>query len=313
MIRNLVAHALRGISHPNTDLDAQTFLMRVRAIRAEAGAGPDFSVSYRPQVTAAELDDPGVLIWDIGRSHDPQRGNFDHHQDPALGATPIILQQALGVEPTALDQYVDRADRGYFFKHPQPIPFIETLHGLAAGINLVHAEDQDRSRHFQDLLTWVEQAGIDPYERFTEKVLPQRFHLFLEARRAEEAVALGAAESARWIMTRIGKIAYIESDVVGVMRVLYAQGAALVILHEPQGRMSGWSRTGRKFTVGANPAVVSIPDQLDLRPLFAKLSTLEPSGNTWGGQAGVGGSPREDGGSGVPAEQVIREVRNYLS
>lgn len=312
MIRSLVAGARRGISHPNTDLDAQTFLLRVRRLRAEACGCADFVVDYRPQVLAEELDDPEVLIWDIGRSHDPGRGNFDHHQNHELGATPIILLQALGLEPSPLDRYVDLADRGYFFKHPQEHPFLETLHGFSSGISLVHGDDQVRSVHYQDLLGWVEESGMDPFGRFPAKELPERFQVFLRARREEEEEARRAAEAARWLMTAIGKVAYIASEVVGVMRVLYAQGAALVVLHEPRGRMSGWSGPAPKYTIGANPAVVAVPERLDLRPLFARLSALEPSGHTWGGQAGVGGSPREDGGSGLGAERVIREVRQFL-
>ncbi|HWI63531.1 MAG TPA: hypothetical protein VNT75_16965 [Symbiobacteriaceae bacterium] len=312
MVRSLVAGALRGISHPNTDLDAQTFLLRVRAIRTALLGKPDFPVAYRPQVTAADLDDPQVLVWDIGRSHDPERANFDHHQDHQLGATPIILLQALGAEPAPLDRYVDLADRGFFFKHPQPHPFLETLHGFSSGISLLHADDETRSRHYQDLLGWVEAAGLDPFGRFREQDLPERFRPFLRARRAEEEEARRAADFARWLMTPIGKVAYIASDVVGVMRVLYEQGAALVVLHEPQGRMSGWSRPAPKFTVGANPALVAVPERLDLRPLFARFSALEPTGHTWGGQAGIGGSPREDGGSGLTADQVLRELRTFL-
>ena len=132
------------------------------------------------------------------------------------------------------------------------------------------------------------------------------------ARRREEEEAVHAAAEARWLMTRVGKVAYIASDVTGVMRVLYDQGAALVIMHEPRGRMSGWTGPAPKYTVGANPARVAIPGELDLRPLFVKLSAMEPSGHPWGGQAGIGGSPREDGGSGLTAEQVIRAVREYL-
>ncbi|MDF2630232.1 MAG: hypothetical protein K0R39_4063 [Symbiobacteriaceae bacterium] len=312
VIRSLVAGARRGISHPNTDLDAQTFLLRVRNLRAEVCGCADFAVEYRPQVLAEELDDPEVLIWDIGRSHDPGRGNFDHHQNHELGATPIILLEALGVTPSPLDRYVDLADRGYFFKHPQPYPFLETLHGFSSGISLVYGDDQVRSVHYQDLLTWVEQSAMDPFGRFPAQALPERFQVFLRARRAEEEEAKRAAESARWIMTGIGKVAYIASDVVGVMRVLYEQGAVLVVLHEPRGRMSGWTGPAPKYTVGANPALVAVPEKLDLRPLFARLSALEPSGCSWGGQAGVGGSPREDGGSGLAAERVIREVRNFL-
>lgn len=312
VIHTLVAGARRGISHPNTDLDAQTFLLRVRRLRAEAGCRPDFPVAYRPRIEPEELDDPTVLVWDIGRSHDPARGNFDHHQDHTLGATPVILLQALGQEPAPLDRYVDLADRGHFFKHPQPHPFLETLHGFSSGISLVYADDAVRSLHYQELLAWVEEAGVDPFGRFDEQGLPERFRPFLQARRAEEAAARQAAGAARWLATGIGKVAYIASDVVGVMRVLYEQGAVLVILHEPRGWISGWQGPAPKFTIGANPALVAVPERLDLRPLFARLSALEPAGRSWGGQAGIGGSPREEGGSTLPADLVLRELANFL-
>ncbi len=303
---------MRGISHPNTDLDAQTFLLRVNQIRAEAGVRRRFSVAYRPRVSDGELGDRRVLVWDIGRRHEPRQGNFDHHQDHALGATPIILRQALGEEPTALDRYVDLGDRGYFLKHPQPYPYVETLHGMAGGINLIHREDAVRSVHFQDLLTWVEEAEVDPFGRFDEAVLPLRFHPFLQARREEERLARIEARRARWAATRLGQVAFIETDLVGVMQALYREGAVLVILYDPRARLSGWRRPAPRYTVGANPALVAIPEELDLRPLFASLTAAEPSGNAWGGQAGIGGSPREEGGSGLTPQQVLRAVQEYL-
>lgn len=308
----LLLGARRGVSHPNTDLDAQTFLRRVTQLRAEAGLEEALQVEYRPQVTPSELRDRQVLVWDLGRVHDPSAGNFDHHQDHRLGATPIILLEAVGREPSPLDRYVDQADRGLFFKNPQPYPFPETLQGLAAGINLVHRRDGERSIHFQRLLTWVEEAGVDPYGRFDATMLPAPFRPFQEAKRAEEQAAEREAEGARWVTTRIGKVAYVESDYIGAMHALYRRGAALVVLHEPQAVMSGWSCPAPKFTVGANPALVAIPEELDLRPLFARLSALEPSGHTWGGQAGIGGSPREEGGSGLTGRQVLVEVQTYL-
>jgi hypothetical protein len=273
----LLLGARRGVSHANTDLDAQAFLLRVAQVRAEAGVDRPLAVAYRPQVTPAELGDPRVLVWDIGRRHEPAAGNFDHHQDHGLGATPILLLQALGREPSALDRYVDQADRGYFFKHPQPYPLAETLQGLGVGINLVHKGDEQRSYHYQRLLRWVEEAGVDPYGRFPEALLPHPLRTFQEARRADELVAEREAGGARWFNTRMGPLAYLETDYIG-----------------------------------ANPALVAIPDQVDLRPLFARLSALEPSGHPWGGQAGIGGSPREEGGSGLSGRRVLAEVQAYL-
>ncbi len=308
----ILAGARRGISHPNTDLDAQTFLLRATQMREQMGIDEPLPVVYRPQVSGGELSDRRVLVWDIGRDHDPRRGNFDHHQDHTLGATPIILLQALGREASPLDEYVDRADRGLFFKEPQPHPFAETLQGLGAGINLTHGRDEVRSRHYQRLLNWVEQAELDPYGRFSDQVLPHEFHPFLEAKRSEEAVAEREAAGARWFRTRIGRVAYLESSFIGAMHALYRREAVLVVLHEPEALISGWQRPARKFTIGANPARVAIPEELDLRPFFARLSSLEPSGNTWGGQAGIGGSPREEGGSGLTGPQIMRELEAFL-
>lgn len=312
-IIDLLLEARRGISHPNTDLDAQTFLLRVSQVREEAGLPEPLPVEYRPQVSPTELKDRRVLVWDIGRSHEPALGNFDHHQEHRLGATPVILLEALGRVPSALDRYVDQADRGYFFRHPQPHPFAETLQGLAAGINLTQRRDEQRSPHYQRLLTWVEEAGIDPYGRFDERLLPRQFRPLLEAKRAEERVAEQEAERARWVETPTGRVAYLETDYIGAMHALYRRGAALVVLHDREARQPGWYRPGPKFTVGANPALVAIPEEVDLRPLFARLSALEPSGNPWGGQAGIGGSPREEGGSGLSSRQVLTAIEAYLA
>ena len=37
---------------------------------------------YRRDPTEAELDDPNVLVLDVGGRHEPLKGNFDHHQLP---------------------------------------------------------------------------------------------------------------------------------------------------------------------------------------------------------------------------------------
>jgi hypothetical protein len=312
VVRTLIANAQRGVSHPNTDLDAQTFLMRVRALRKEAGMDRVIPVTYQPQVSESELADPRILIWDIGRSYQPALGNFDHHQNHELGATPIILAEALGTEPNALDRYVDLGDRGEFFKKPQPFPLSETLHGMSGGINLLHRQDSVRSVRYQELLAWVEATGQDPFGRFPVEVLPEAFRPFAYARGAEEEEAEKAARGAQWFSSRLGKVAFVTAESIGVMRVLYNQGAAVVIHYEPHYRMSGWGRSARKYTIGANPSAVSIPDQLDLGPLFVRLSSLEPTGHSWGGHAGIGGSPREEGGTDLSAGLVLRETLTFL-
>lgn len=38
---------------------------------------------WRREPESADLDDPDVLVVDVGGEHAPERGNFDHHQFPA--------------------------------------------------------------------------------------------------------------------------------------------------------------------------------------------------------------------------------------
>ncbi|MDH4409511.1 MAG: MYG1 family protein [Verrucomicrobiales bacterium] len=38
---------------------------------------------WRRDPEPSDLDDPGILVVDVGGEHEPDRGNFDHHQFPA--------------------------------------------------------------------------------------------------------------------------------------------------------------------------------------------------------------------------------------
>jgi len=59
----------------------------------------------RREPTAQELDDPDVVIVDVGRSHDPAKSNFDHHHFPREHAPTCALSlvlQHLGLYQDAL-------------------------------------------------------------------------------------------------------------------------------------------------------------------------------------------------------------------
>jgi hypothetical protein len=51
---------------------------------------------WRRDPESADLDDPGILVIDVGGEHAPDRGNFDHHQFPAehvpICSLSLILQ-----------------------------------------------------------------------------------------------------------------------------------------------------------------------------------------------------------------------------
>lgn len=54
---------------------------------------------YRREPTPEELDDPSVLVLDIGKRYEPECLNFDHHQDTTLSASFVLLLNHFGIEP----------------------------------------------------------------------------------------------------------------------------------------------------------------------------------------------------------------------
>lgn len=90
----LVTHPGKG--HTD-DLLATAILLATR---------PDLTVERR-EPTAQDLNDPQVLVYDVGGEYSPHRGNFDHHQMPAdntLCAFSLILE-ALGIRQKGLQYW----------------------------------------------------------------------------------------------------------------------------------------------------------------------------------------------------------------
>ena len=52
---------------------------------------------YRREPTVEELEEPSILVFDVGGEYFPQRNNYDHHQDPKLPcALHLIAEHVLG-------------------------------------------------------------------------------------------------------------------------------------------------------------------------------------------------------------------------
>ncbi len=73
--------------------------------------------TYTPSETAVDATD--VCVLDIGRRYDPDRLNFDHHQDADLPATNLMVLRHFFPAGSVRDKlekflfdYVDRVDRG---------------------------------------------------------------------------------------------------------------------------------------------------------------------------------------------------------
>lgn len=73
--------------------------------------------SYTP--TEDEFNDPEIIVLDIGRRYQPSLNNFDHHHDPELPATNLLVLRHFPLEPKVQEKierylfdYVDKVDRG---------------------------------------------------------------------------------------------------------------------------------------------------------------------------------------------------------
>tara|TARA_R110002096_G_scaffold16106_28_gene55172 strand:- start:3359 stop:4225 length:867 start_codon:yes stop_codon:yes gene_type:complete len=83
----------------------------------------------RREPSQSDLDDSGILVVDVGGSHDPELGNFDHHQfprdHPPICALSLVLQH-LGVYEDAL-KFCDWLEPAEWFDSRGPSETAEWL------------------------------------------------------------------------------------------------------------------------------------------------------------------------------------------
>jgi hypothetical protein len=57
---------------------------------------------FRQEPTQEDLDDPNTYVIDVGFEYDPERHNFDHHQDRSLPCAFHLIMQHLGYHDAAM-------------------------------------------------------------------------------------------------------------------------------------------------------------------------------------------------------------------
>lgn len=114
------------------------------AIAVLRAAGCTAPVEYTFRPSAEDLSNPKVLVLDVGRVFDPQKGNFDHHQDADLPATNVLVLRAFFPEGEQRDlveqllfSYVDKVDRGEIVEPTFGPP---TLNALVRATNAMEEE-----------------------------------------------------------------------------------------------------------------------------------------------------------------------------
>ena len=81
------------ITHPGSaHFDEMTAISLIMAVHADTV----FTIERREPVQA-ELDNPDVWVVDTGNRHEPEKRNFDHHQDMDCPAAFVLVAEYLGL------------------------------------------------------------------------------------------------------------------------------------------------------------------------------------------------------------------------
>lgn len=80
---------------------------------------PEIELERKFQITQEEMNDPSILVIDVGREFNADKGNFDHHQDSNLNASNVLIFDCLKEEIISNfeDDSWDAKNRWDFFEH----------------------------------------------------------------------------------------------------------------------------------------------------------------------------------------------------
>ncbi len=109
--RKVTMKAQLIITHPGSaHFDDVAAVSLILAVYADT----EFRIERR-EPAPAELDNPDVWVVDIGDRHEPEKRNFDHHQDTDCPAAFVLVAEYLGLLETMsvmpLWHFKDEVDR----------------------------------------------------------------------------------------------------------------------------------------------------------------------------------------------------------
>lgn len=149
--------------------------------------------TYTP--SESDFADPAVFVLDVGQRYEPEKGNFDHHQDSSLESTNVLILRhvadKLGVQ--VADQLYNRlfcrvsdVDRGKIvYSDDNPSPefnmIIRAFNNLDDGFNralavateILNAQIETICKYLNDLDRWhtLEKNGGVAIQHDTEVIL----------------------------------------------------------------------------------------------------------------------------------------------
>ena len=248
---------------------------------------------------ASDILDPNVLCIEAGGSGEILLNNFDHHNtDKRLPpACRQVYQQKMkergcSFPPNLSDlvEYVCMVDERPS-EHPS-IPF-PSLSNIFSGMLLVESNRKIQFLQGIAILKKVLAECLNPFETLPEI---NEWHSYIEAKIRNQVLVTDMAKNAGYYTSSQGKrIAFSESEAIGGIGALYAQGCDVVILFNP----SFGNPSIQKFTIAGN--------NIRVYDLVEKFNTLESG---WGGSEMIIGSPRA--GTHLIKEHVLKKVLEGL-
>jgi hypothetical protein len=292
------------LTHPAPDLDAIGFIYSARKV---FGAGTP-AACRTP--TRAELEDPAVIVGDIGLpgceaiGYSPALNNYDHHYSNADRSATWLFNREYGALREDIITYIDAVDIVGGREAAAA-----TLKMAVVGVRVRHnGDDAAILAAGGRVLQWLEKAGLPPND-LSDPALDN----------VRDYLAIGQAELGRIqaelpivqrSVTRNGRTAgYLvsTSPIVSVVKEeMFAAGLDIAVVY---------SSTTNRYAIAANVRGAS-PINLKREGLADALNAEEwrqgtPPEQRWDGHDDRIGSPRPSG-SLLTAQEVLTIVEGCL-
>lgn len=206
--------------------------------------------SLRDGVTREELDNPKICILDMGRELNPQKGNFDHHQDANIQATNMLVleyferdEAVKAIMKESMFDYLDRVDRGLVVEKPTTLTvpqIIRALNSLENGSKI--ADQVTHSLVFDCYFSAMAGKSCTPNQlinNLSDKFSPLRTKV-AEALFLQQLALLESAERWESEVKKFGKYAVQDNDrqIVGWHELAEKDGVTALVTPSLRG---GWN------------------------------------------------------------------------
>ena len=241
------------------------------------------------------ISNPQVICIEAGGSGKTDLNNFDHHDteeklSPACRQA-FMMRKIDAPEMKRLVEYVCMVDEIPPPNRPK-IPF-PSLSNIFSGMLFSVKDARGQFLNGLEILQAVLDMKIDPFATMPD--IPE-WRIYREAKDKNIAVLATDLINAEYFTSDSGrKLAYLESNSIGGIGSLYANGCEAVILFSP----AYGNPPVTKYTIAGN--------NLNVYNLLESFLILEPG---WGGRETIIGSPRS--GTNLKKEEVLRILKEDL-